>query len=55
MNELRKRKLWRPRYADGTVVRGGAGGFHLPQKPERRSYLNTARRKRSTQRKRRAS
>jgi hypothetical protein len=37
--KLAKRKLWRPRYATGEVVHGGAGGFHLPQREERFSYI----------------
>ena len=46
MSKLAKRQVWRPVLADGEKVRGGAGGFHLPQREGRSSYLTTPKRKR---------
>lgn len=35
MSRLVKREVWRPTIA-GEVQTGGARGFHLPQRPDRR-------------------
>jgi hypothetical protein len=37
--KLGKRKLWRPTDESGEVTRGGAGGFHLPQRADHFSYI----------------
>lgn len=46
MSKLGKRQVWRPVIA-GEKIPGGAGGFHLPQREGRSSYLTTPKRKRA--------